>query len=101
MTRTGGNTGDAHLPEKSDIVLIFTLEASFFAESFLKAVFRWIRWGDVGGEMNHKEKKLLFTEKLMNIYFLMKEEVRRNKYRFLSNKGINGEYISLGFFKRK
>ena len=51
--------------------------------------------------MNHKEKKLLFTEKLMNIYFLMKEEVRRNQYRFLSNKGINGEYISLGFFLKK
>ena len=48
--------------------------------------------------MNHKEKKLLFTEKLMNIYFLMKEEVRRNQYWFLSNKGINGVYISLGFF---
>ena len=32
--------------------------------------------------MNHKEKKLFFTEKLMNIYFLKEEEEGRNQDRF-------------------
>ena len=32
--------------------------------------------------MNHKEEKLFFTDKLMNIYFLKKEEEGRNQDRF-------------------
>ena len=65
MTRTGGNTGDAHLPEKSDIVLIFTLEPSFFAESFLKAVFRWIRWGDE----SQRKKVIIYREADEYLFF--------------------------------